>query len=153
VISLRWEGYIRRPPSRRGNSGKLAASAALLNEIGERCPNLRELHIIHAHLDSVTLRDFPPSLEFLGFEGCVVSLDFFGPLQDASVLANLKGMDLNYVHNLSSHSRHSIPGILSRRLEIRNLQLKHCFKISDEDLIRIPLRLTNLETLNVSDLT
>lgn len=156
IVSLRWEGYIRRSPGfQRGSSTRprilQAATPAILAELSERCPNLKELHIIYADLGEVTLRDFPTTLEFLGFEGCVVSFDFFGPLSDPNLLRNLRGLDLNYCHNLSSLSRHSVPGILSRQ-QLTVLQLKHCFKISEEDLSLVPVRLSNLQTLNVSDL-
>jgi len=156
VISLRWEGYIRRAPVFAHGSNRIsnrqAVTPAFLAELDQRCPNLRELHVIYADLDSITLRNFPATLEFLGFEGCIVGFDFFGPLNDPNFLPNLTGLDLSYCHNLSSNSRFSIPGILSRQ-QLTILLLKHCFKISVEHLLEIPVRLPHLHSLNVSHLT
>lgn len=114
----------------------------------------RELHVVYADLSklNIILDEFPPTLTYLDLEGSIVSFDFFASLDNPTVLPNLIGLDLCDVHNLSSLSRSSVPAILKRR-RLETLLIKNCFKLSPEHVLQIPVQMSNLQILNVSQLT
>ncbi|VDM68047.1 unnamed protein product [Strongylus vulgaris] len=71
-------------------------------------------------------------------------------LAHPGTLPELRELNLDYVHNLSSNSK-SFQHILQKRHLIK-LEVRHCNGISNADLIKVPDFLVNLQVLNLSEI-
>uniref|UniRef100_A0A1I7WPB7 F-box/LRR-repeat protein n=1 Tax=Heterorhabditis bacteriophora TaxID=37862 RepID=A0A1I7WPB7_HETBA len=89
-------------------------------------------------------------IEYLSLFSCIIEPSVLVDLNNPSTLPILKHLILNYVHNLSSNPG-SFTSILKRR-DLLSIELRHCYRVINQDLMKIPNYLTNLRVLNLSEI-
>ncbi|KHJ96547.1 leucine Rich repeat-containing domain protein, partial [Oesophagostomum dentatum] len=147
VVYLSLEGYIVRTVKAYSTS---TITNHVLSLMGRKMEKLRSLAIQNANISNVAFKCMPKSLERLCLTGSIIGYCAMDDLAHPGTLPELRELNLDYVHNLSSNSK-SFQHILQKK-ELTHLEVRHCNGISNVDLSRIPDFLVNLQILNLSEI-
>ncbi|WKX95000.1 hypothetical protein Q1695_011894 [Nippostrongylus brasiliensis] len=111
---------------------------------------LQSLTIENANISNVAFKCMPKTVERLCLKGSIIGYCAMDDLAHPATLPQLRHLNLDYVHNLSSNSK-GFQYILQRK-ELLQLEIRHCNGLSNVDLVRISDHLVNLRILNVSEI-
>lgn len=133
LISLRLRGSLQKATTRSWS--KDSVSDALLRDLRDRCPNLKELEIGYVNASNISVESFPPTIRSLVLSHSFVPCGWFKILtKNADVLPNLTTFDLTESRKLTDCD---LLSICRSKRRITTLKLNGCYRITGSGLKRI----------------
>lgn len=126
---------------------KSTISDAVLKDLKERCPNLKQFEISHANLSSVNLASFPTATNTLILTNCLMPSGWFEWLSNSNCPQfKLTHLDLTESRKLTDSD---LSNICRNQLELVILKLNGCYRLSGQGM-KVMTNLKELVTLEMS---
>ena len=119
-------------------------SEAMLTDLKDRCPNIRELEVIENHFTQIPLKVFPPKLKVLRLKSCYIPGGWFSSCDQ--YLPQLEVLDLSDCKKTSDSDMKAI----SHCKALKVLKVDGCYRIGPSGLESIALSLSGLKQLHMS---
>ena len=128
------------------NTKKASLSDAMLKDLQERCPNIRELGLLEMNLSAVSAEFLPSKLTHLSITSCFVPPAWFKLMQQKDLMPSLTFLDLSKSSKLSNGDLKD----LCSRTGLKTLLIGECYRVSDAGCQAIADNLKSLTELDIS---
>ncbi|XP_013385202.1 F-box/LRR-repeat protein 12 [Lingula anatina] len=141
VLTVKMRGFLDSGPKKK----KPSFSEAALKDMRERCPNVRELHIILSNLEDVNLKrsPLPSSLTLLNLSKCIFPAEWYPEI--VSQLPKLTHLILQGCKVNNTHLKE-----ICKAKTLKSLDLHGCYRINDDGINTVAKSLPNLEELIIT---
>ncbi len=129
---------------------KSSLSTAMLKDLQERCPNIRELELIRTNLSAVSSEYLPRKLHNLYMTFCFIPPHWFKPVsKEMGSLDELRELDLSLSTKLSNDDLAD----LRCASGLTSLKINGCYRVTDSGLKTIADGFPKLQTLEMADIS
>lgn len=139
LLTLKIKGFV---DTGLPNQKKHSLTNAMLQDIKERCPNIRELHLHGCNTEILDVSLLPVSIKSL----TIASSSWQPRWLKQADLSNLVYLNLNESVRVDNFDLDDI----IKCSNLKKLVLEKCYRISDPGFQKIATNLTNLEELDLS---
>ena len=115
----------------------------MLDDLRERCPNIKEFHLCLVNIDELHASKLPKTITKLVVRECTWPL---GWLKNAE-LPNLRILDVSDTRIIDSNKTEDFIKFSS----LEEINLAYCYRINDKAVKMLAENLTNLKCLNLKD--
>ena len=129
------------------NWNKPSLSDAMLKELQERSPNLRQFGLMELSVANISAANLPPKLHHLSITQSLVPPGWFKPIVAQDLISELCYLDLS---NSTKTSNADLKDLCSRK-EIQTLKLGGCYRVTEEGLKVVAETLKGLRVLDISE--
>ncbi|XP_033725010.1 F-box/LRR-repeat protein 12-like [Pecten maximus] len=123
---------------------KPSLSDAMLRDLGERCPNIRDLHLHKCNTDNISASNLPSSLTRLVIHGCSWQPRWLKGKE--KILQNVVDLDLSCCCRVDSFDMQDI----GKWKGLKTLKLNGLYRLNEKGIMHIATNLPLLERLELS---
>lgn len=128
---------------------KNSLSNVVLQDVHERCPNLRDFCFTHTNFTGVSVNAMPKNVESLSILHSLIPSKWFSPLIcNKEIMPNLSTLDLSFCGKTTDLT---LECIAKARTGLSSLRLNGCYLVTCEGLKSVAVNLKQLTVLEVSE--
>lgn len=141
LLTMKVRGFVE---SGGPKQKKPSLSDAMLRDLGERCPNIRDLHLHMCNTDNISASNLPSSLTRLVLHGCSWQPRWLKG--NEQTLKNVVDLDLSCCCRVDSYDMQDIGSWTN----LKSLKLNGLYRLNEKGIQHVAMNLPHLERLELS---